>query len=162
MGRRAASRPGGPTIFGTRVPIFWIGVHGYERALTPEFGQVFWDFVKEGGYENRQKSGGEPQFYRFSKPKDPAFPAMLELFARTDVGLRDAESGLMPIHIDDEVSSLSAILLDEEYYRLLVENRASAGGGERPPRSLRLIRPRSGGIRGAPIASARLSPRRPR
>ena len=28
----------------------------------------------------------------------------------------------------DEVSSLSAILLDEEYYRLLVENRASASG----------------------------------
>ena len=98
------------------------------EALTPEFGQVFWDFVKEGGYENRQKSSGKPQFYRFSKPEDPAFPAMLELFARTDVGLRDAESGLMPIHIDDEVSSLSAILLDDEYYRLLVENRASAGG----------------------------------
>ena len=74
------------------------------EALTPEFGRVFWDFVKEGGYENRQKSGGKPQFYRFSKPEDPAFPAMLELFARTDVDLRDAESGLMPIHIDDEVS----------------------------------------------------------
>lgn len=98
------------------------------EALTPEFGRVFWDFVKEGGYENRQKSSGKPQFYRFSKPEDPAFPAMLELFARTDVDLRDAESGLMPIHIDDEVSSLSAILLDEDYYRLLVENRASAGG----------------------------------
>ena len=26
------------------------------EALTPEFGQVFWDFVKEGGYENRTKS----------------------------------------------------------------------------------------------------------
>ena len=52
------------------------------EALTPEFGQVFWDFVKEGGYENRQKSSRKPQFYRFSKPEDPAFPAMLELFAR--------------------------------------------------------------------------------
>ena len=48
------------------------------EALTPEFGRVFWDFVREGGYENRQKSSGKPQFYRFSKPKDPAFPAMLE------------------------------------------------------------------------------------
>ena len=98
------------------------------EALTSEFGRVFWDFVREGGYENRQKSGGKPQFYRFSKPKDPAFPTMLELFARTDIDLRDAESGLMPIHIDDEVSSLSAILLDEEYYRLLIDNRTSAGG----------------------------------
>ena len=42
------------------------------EALTPEFGRVFWDFVKEGGYENRQKSSGKPQFYRFSKPEDPA------------------------------------------------------------------------------------------
>lgn len=98
------------------------------EALTPEFGRVFWDFVRKGGYGNKQRSSGKPQFYRFSKPKDPAFPAMLELFARTDINLRDGGSGLMPIHIDDEVSSLSAILLDEEYYRLLVENRASAGG----------------------------------
>lgn len=98
------------------------------EALTPEFGRVFWDFVREGGYENRQKSSRKPQFYRFSKPKDPALPAMLELFARADINLRDGDSGLMPIHIDDEVSSLSAILLDEEYYRLLVENRVSAGG----------------------------------
>lgn len=98
------------------------------ETLTPEFGQVFWDFVKEGGYENRQKSSEKPQFYRFSKSEDLAFPAMLELLALTDVGLRDAESGLMPIHINDEVSSLSAILLDEEYFRLLVENRTSANG----------------------------------
>lgn len=90
------------------------------EALTPEFGRVFWDFVREGGYENRQKSSGKPQFYRFSKPKDPAFPVMLGLFARADINLRDGDSGLMPIHIDDEVSSLSAILLDEEYYKLLV------------------------------------------
>lgn len=96
------------------------------EALTPEFGRVFWDFIREGGYENRQKSSGQPQFYRFSKPKDPNFPAMLELFARTDINLRDGNLGLMPLHIDDEVSSLSAILLDEEYYKLLVENRVSA------------------------------------
>lgn len=98
------------------------------EALTPEFGRVFWDFVREGEYENRQKSSGKPQFYRFSKPKDPAFPAMLELFAHTDINLGDRDSDLMPIHIGDEVSSLSAILLDEEYYKLLMENRVSAGG----------------------------------
>lgn len=52
---------------------------------------------------------------------------MLELFARANIGLSDTESGLMPIHIDDKVSSLSAILLNEEYYQLLVDNRTSAG-----------------------------------
>lgn len=98
------------------------------EALTAEFGRDFWSFVREGGYENKQKSSGEPQFYRFSKPKNPAFPAMIELFARTNVDLSDVKSGLMPIHIDDEVSSLSAILLDEEYYRLLINNRTSSAG----------------------------------
>lgn len=98
------------------------------EALTAEFGRDFWSFVREGGYENKQKSSGESQFYRFSKPKNPAFPAMIELFARTNVDLSDVESGLMPIHIDDEVSSLSAILLDEEYYRLLINNRTSSAG----------------------------------
>lgn len=95
------------------------------EALTPEFGKVFWSFIGEGGYENKQKSDGKPQFYRFSKPKDSSFPAMLELFARTSIELRDVESNLAPIHIDDEVSSLSAILLDEEYYQLLIDNRTS-------------------------------------
>lgn len=76
------------------------------EALTPGFGRAFWDFVREGGYENKQASSGRPQFYRFSKPKDPSFPTMLELFARTNLELADAGSGLAPIHIDDEVSSL--------------------------------------------------------
>ena len=26
------------------------------EALTPEFGRRFWDFIREGGYENRGKS----------------------------------------------------------------------------------------------------------
>ena len=98
------------------------------EALTAEFGRVFWRFVKEGGYENRQSSTGEPQFYRFSKPTNPLFPAMLELFGRTEIALGDGESGLAPIHIDDEVSSLFAILLDENYYHLLIDCRASVGG----------------------------------
>ena len=98
------------------------------EALTPGFGRAFWDFVREGGYENKQASSGRPQFYRFSKPKDPSFPTMLELFARTNLELADAGSGLAPIHIDDEVSSLSAILLDEDYYRLLVDNRTLVDG----------------------------------
>ena len=89
------------------------------EALTPDFGRVFWRFIEDGQYENRAKSSGEPQFYRFSNPTDATFPLMIELFSRTGAALRNRESQLTPIHIDDEVSSLSAILLDEDYYRLL-------------------------------------------
>ena len=31
--------------------------------------------------------------------------------------------GLTPIHMDDEVSSLSAILLNEDYYRVLLDGK---------------------------------------
>ena len=39
---------------------------------------------------------------------------MIELFCRSDFKLKDAK-GITPIHIDDEVSSLSAILLNDDY-----------------------------------------------
>lgn len=93
------------------------------EALTPEFGKTFWSFIDEGGYELRARSNGMPQFYRFTKPKDTSFPSMIELFSRSDMALSDQASALTPIHIDDEVSSLSAILLDADYYALLMNGR---------------------------------------
>ena len=47
---------------------------------------------------------------------------MIELFARTDFKLKEM-NGLTPIHIDDEVSSLSAILLNEDYYSVLLSGK---------------------------------------
>lgn len=63
-----------------------------------------------------------PQFYRFDKPEDDSFPKMIELFCRTDFELKEVE-GITPIHIDDEISSLSAILLDEDYYKALLDGK---------------------------------------
>jgi hypothetical protein len=83
------------------------------EALTPRFGEVFWRFIDAGGYEIRQAADtGRPVFYRFQKPADPSFPAMLELFCRAPEGLTLAQgSHLTPIPIDEAVESLSAILL---------------------------------------------------
>lgn len=91
------------------------------EALSKEFGELFWRFVREGGYINKAKSTGDPQFYRFSSPSQEGFPKMIELFARTD--WHDETADLTPIHIDDDVSSLSAILLNDAYYKLLLEGR---------------------------------------
>lgn len=79
------------------------------EALTPEFGEKFWNFVQDGKYRNKATNGEKPQFYRFDKPEDESFPKMLELFCRNDFELREM-TGITPIHIDDTVSSLSAIL----------------------------------------------------
>ena len=51
---------------------------------------------------------------------------MIELFCRSDFKLKDAK-GIIPIHIDDEVSSLSAILLNDDYYKARIERTESDG-----------------------------------
>ena len=52
---------------------------------------------------------------------------MIELFSRTD-WLLEGGAALTPIHIDDAVSSLSAILLNEAYYQALLNGRNVIGG----------------------------------
>jgi len=97
------------------------------EALTKEFGEKFWQFINDGEYRNRVKSNGKPQFYRFDKPNNPSFPEMIEIFSRTESILAE-NSAVVPIHIDDSVSSLSAILLNDAYYRLLMEGRNVING----------------------------------
>ena len=92
------------------------------EALTPEFGEKFWKFIVDGKYRNKATNGSNPQFYRFDKPEDERFPKMIELFSRTNYLLQE-ENGLTPIHIDDSVSSLSAILLNDAYYQALMDGR---------------------------------------
>lgn len=92
------------------------------EAQTKEFGQKFWQFIKDGKYINKARSDGKPQFYRFSKPQTLGYPAMLELFARSSLILDDTAM-FTSIHIDDAVSSLSAILLDDSYYEALLDGR---------------------------------------
>jgi hypothetical protein len=94
------------------------------EALDKEFAVRFWDFIKAGGYSNRQTSSGERRFYRFHNPKEKKFPVMLELFSRVPDAITIGEDAhLTPIPIGDEVSSLSAILLNDEYYRLIQESK---------------------------------------
>ena len=90
------------------------------ESLHPRFGQVIWEFVKRGQYENRQESSGKRLFYRFHSPRDSAYPHMLELFSRKpDVITIPKDCHLTPIPLEEEISSLSAILLDPEYYSFI-------------------------------------------
>lgn len=97
------------------------------EALTPEFGEKFWKFILDGKYRNKATNGEKPQFYRFDKPEDDSFPKMIELFCRSDFELREM-TGITPIHIDDTVSSLSAILLNDDYYNVLLAGKVFADG----------------------------------
>lgn len=99
------------------------------EAIDQSFLKDFWRFIADGGYQIQEKSTGEKRFYRFHKPANPEYPVMLELFSRAPDGLElGEEATLTPIPADEEVSSLSAILLDEDYYKLIQENRRDIDG----------------------------------
>lgn len=99
------------------------------EAMDEHFGRAVWDFIKNGEYEIRQKSNGEPEFYRFKNPKNDSFPKEIELFSRKSHVLKYKESDrLTPIHISEEISSLSAILLNDEYYQFLTEGLLEING----------------------------------
>jgi hypothetical protein len=100
------------------------------EALTPAFGQRFWQFVQAGAYQQKEGDPDQrPCLYRFQKPLDDEFPHMLELFSRVPDGLRFVPPGhLTPIPIDEQVSSLSAILLDEDYYQFVLSGRKNKYG----------------------------------
>jgi hypothetical protein len=90
------------------------------EAINPEFGRRFWEFVRSAGYEHRNKSTGQPQFYRFSHPAEAGYPFMIELFARkVDAIVLPEDAVLTPLPLDEDISSLSAILLDDDYYQIL-------------------------------------------
>ena len=77
------------------------------EGRLPEAAAAVWRLVRAGGY-------------RFTEPTDPGFPVMIELFsAAPDFIDEDAGIVVAPMPLDDEVSSLSAILLDEDYYRFM-------------------------------------------
>ena len=95
------------------------------EILKSEFVATFWEFIKAGQYEIKLSGlQGKPCLYRFQKPADDEFPYMIELFARAPIGLEIAFGHkLIPLRGKDLVSSLSAILLDDNYYKFILENR---------------------------------------
>ena len=99
------------------------------EALDAAFGKLFWDFINAAGYEHKAKSSGLPQFYRFTNPKTKDYPAMIELFSRKpDAIVLPDNAELSPLPMEEDISSLSAILLDEDYYRFLVQGRVQVEG----------------------------------
>lgn len=99
------------------------------EALDSSFGETFWQFIEDGGYEHREKGTAKNQFFRFTDPKDTAFPKMIELFSKLpDEFELSFVRGLTPIHIDESIVSLSAILLNDDYYDQLLKGRRTVDG----------------------------------
>jgi len=93
------------------------------EAITPDFVARFWDFILLGRYGIQQKDTVERNSYRFEEPEEEGFPLQLELFCRIPDSIDLIESShLTPIPVEEGLSNLSAILLDEEYYNFTKEH----------------------------------------
>lgn len=92
------------------------------EAINDAFVRKFWQYIEEANYQHINKSSNTPEFYRFTNPKSKEYPAMIELFSRKLEKMTiKPNSQVIPLPICDEVSSLSAILLDDDYYVFLKE-----------------------------------------
>lgn len=99
------------------------------EEVDAQFATRFWEYVVAAGYEHRNKSTGVPQFYRFTNPQSRDFPTMIELFTRRpDAIVLPEDAVLTPLPIDEEISSLSAILLNDDYYDFLKQGRVQVSG----------------------------------
>lgn len=92
-----------------------------------EFAKTFWEYIKEGKYKCGWKNSDKMHFYRFTEPID-GYPVMIELFSRKPGYNLEVEEGIIPIHIDDDTSSLSAILLNDDFYGFMLKGRRVVDG----------------------------------
>ena len=93
------------------------------EALTSDFVKRFWEFIKTGQYETRQRGNGKHEYFRFLKPQMVNFPFQIEIFARKPDILEIAENTrLTPVPLDENLSSLSAILMNDSYYFFILEH----------------------------------------
>lgn len=93
----------------------------------PEFASVFWEYIKEGGYKCGWRNKESMRFYRFTEGKTD-YPAMIELFSRKPGYHLESKEGIIPIYIDDDISSLSAILLNDDFYEFMKSGRRVVDG----------------------------------
>lgn len=104
------------------------------EALSHEFVERFWSFIRQGAYRQREKGTGgigrlQHEYYRFIKPQVASYPMQIELFSR-NLGLLDfpQDAVITPIPTDEDLSSLSAILMDDDYYHFTIQHSALEDG----------------------------------
>ncbi len=98
------------------------------EALSSDFVSRFWDFVVEADYGKRNVGSGDNtehkhEYYRFKDPTNKEFPYQVELFSRNPGLINFPEDAhILPIPVDDDLSSLSAILMNDDYYNFTIEH----------------------------------------
>lgn len=99
------------------------------EVVDAGFAEALKAFLDEGQYAARERGEGRREFYRFHNPGDKSYPFMLELFSN-EANVLDLSDGddMAVVPVSDDTMSLSAILLDKNYYEALVTSRRQIDG----------------------------------
>ena len=103
------------------------------EAVTKEYLESFWKMIRTAGYEPgviNTDNGYKRTFYCFDKPKDSSFPKYIELFCRIPESIVLPED-IRIVHISnnyDDLSSFSAIMMDDEYYNFAIKHSTQMQG----------------------------------
>ena len=102
------------------------------EKMTKEYGDAFWQFIKDGEYKagKREKDDKTPTYtlYRFTTEKE-GYPVKIELLSHhSDMLGEPSGFHIEPIPLSEDLSSLSAIMMDDDNYELTVANSAEQGG----------------------------------
>ena len=95
--------------------------------MTPEFATAFWQFIRDGKYKPTKRdreTDGQTVYtlYRFEEA-EAGYPVKIELLSRhSDILGEPSGFVIEPIPVDEEVSSLSAIIMDDDYYNFTIKN----------------------------------------
>lgn len=117
--------------------------------ISEAFGDRFWQFVREAGYrpeKRKPKEGESPKYelYRFLDGKE-GYPEMIELLSRHPDILGEPKGiAIEPLPISDDVSSLSAIIMDDDFYHFTIANsKLTEGIRHATPTSLIALKARA-------------------
>lgn len=99
------------------------------EAIRPEFFRHFWAFVEQGQYTSCRRADGDRVYFRFEKPESVGYPSPIELFSPAPLRIEPFPGQrIVPIAAGEDIYSLSAILMDADYYRFVMDQREPVEG----------------------------------
>ena len=96
-----------------------------------EFLKKLLGFIEVAGYKTKQRTDNESKhnLFRFLDSEDKTYPEQIELFAiHTEDSAIVKDSHIIPITTPEFYNYLSAILLDKDYFELLIEHTTNIDG----------------------------------
>lgn len=103
------------------------------EKMTAGFANAFWQFIRDGGYrpeKHHAAEGEKPKYelYRFVDGK-AGYPRMIELLSRHPDILGEPQGLVIePIPIEESSYSLSAIIMDDDFYHFTIEHSRLTDG----------------------------------